>query len=143
MFRLRNCELLEENNRLRTELEHARQNLILVQSAANDPRMMGKMLEEMTRVVVGATRRAALTGPGALGTTTAVFAEGEEAEEGEKEEAQSADDAATPVQVRDAGAEFAAELAAFPKLPGAAAFAAPRVETAPSEPAPATCVFST
>ena len=55
MFKSRNMELVEENNRLRSELEAAKQNLMLSQTSGNDAELIKRVLEEMTQLTLGST----------------------------------------------------------------------------------------
>jgi len=53
MFKSRNMELLQENNRLRTDLENSRQQLMLVQNGGGDAHLLTKILKEMTLFSMG------------------------------------------------------------------------------------------
>ena len=121
-------ELLEENNRLRTELETNKQHLLLVQNGGSDAQLLTKILKEMTAMALGkpAEQQAQVTiftaspedlpmmGAGAGSGTAAAATMGQ----------------ASGSEVKSKCAEFAMELEGMPKLPGAVV-----VETAGARPA--------
>jgi hypothetical protein len=115
MFKNRNMELVEEVGRLRKELESAKQQLLILQNTSHNPGIIMHVLDEMTRLSVGqpadSVFMAALTGGGSseAGGHTSINPEG----------------------AAHRGAEFAAEIARMPPLPGA-----PIVQTVKEMPSP-------
>lgn len=98
-------ELLEENNRLRSELETNKQHLLLVQNGGNDAQLLSKILKEMTEMAMGRTpeTRAHVTIFSATDASSLSQLVSEEPKRGE---------------VKSKCAEFAVELESMPKLPG-------------------------
>jgi len=94
-------ELLEENNRLRTELETNKQHLLLVQNGGNDAQLLTKILKEMTEMAMGKAQepQAQVT---LFSPTTKETVTDEPPKEG----------------VKSKCAEFAMELENMPRLPG-------------------------
>lgn len=103
-------ELLEENNRLRSELETNKQHLLLVQNGGNDAQLLSKILKEMTEMAMGRTpeTRAHVT----------IFSATDAREPDVSSLSQLVSEEPKRGEVKSKCAEFAVELENMPKLPG-------------------------
>jgi hypothetical protein len=52
-FRKRNLELVQENNKLRSDLELSKQQLMFMETGGNDPVLLDKVLKGMTATMMG------------------------------------------------------------------------------------------
>lgn len=114
MFKTRNMELVEENNRMRTELESTKQSLLMLQNGSSDPKEMAKILREMTSLSMEA--HGGSGGKQQEGVQITLYQEGDDKELLPGAAASAA--GASAANVKNKCAEFAMELESFPQLPG-------------------------